>query len=98
MKEKRAFLISGLKNSKIGSRFTALNSDTGMNFLGLINSDKSGPELTRAAYDEGVKIFDMSKFLLAPNPDIERGAFVFGYAGLTLAEIEDAIKKLEKIW
>ena len=98
MKEKRAFLISGLKNSKIGSRFTALNSDTGMNFLGLINSDKSGPELTRAAYDEGVKIFDMSKFLLTPNPDIERGAFVFGYAGLTLAEIEDAIKKLEKIW
>ena len=98
MKEKRDFLISGLKSSKLGERFTALNADAGMNFLGMIQSEKSGPELTRAAYDEGVKIFEMSKFLLAPNPGIERGAFVFGYAGLNLAEIEDAIKKLEKAW
>ena len=57
MKKKRDRLISELRASELGSRFAAVNADTGMNFLGIIEGSGSGIELTRAAFDAGVKIF-----------------------------------------
>lgn len=98
MKSKRDHFISCLKNSKIGNRFEFLNTDTGMSFIGKFKSDKSGLELTNTAIAGGVKVFEMTKFLLSPNPNITKNAFVFGYAGINIQEIEKAVKILEKIW
>lgn len=98
MKKKRDHLISELKASEIGDRFAAVNTDTGMNFLGIIEGGGSGIEHTRAAFDAGVKIFEMSKFLNNPNPQIEHRAFVFGYGGLNIREIKDAVKRIERVW
>ena len=98
MKEKRDFLMSCIEASKIGDRITFLNYDSGMNMIGIFDSEVSGAELTNAAIQNEIKIFEMNKFLLQPNHRIERNAFVFGYAGLNIAEIENAVKLLEKSW
>lgn len=98
MKEKRDYFIKCLKDSKIGNRFEFLNMDTGMNFIGTFKSDKSGAELTHDALISGVKIFEMSKFLLIPNTSIEKNAFVFGFAGLSIEETKKAAEILEKVW
>lgn len=98
MKEKRDFLMSCIEGSKIGDRITFLNYDSGMNMIGIFDSEVSGAELTNAAIQNEIKIFEMNKFLLQPNHIIERNAFVFGYAGLNIAEIENAVKLLEKSW
>jgi len=40
----------------------------------------------------------MTKFLLKPNNIMTKNAFVFGYAGLTIPEIESAVQNLENVW
>lgn len=98
MKNKRDFLISCISSSKLGSRFRFLNTDTGMNIIGIFESSKNGMDLSYSALNNGIKIFEMTKFLLQPNPIIDKNAFVFGYAGLNIPEIEDAVKILERTW
>ncbi len=98
MKNKRDFLISRINTSKLGGRFRFLNTDTGMNLIGIFESGKNGVDLSCSALSKGVKIFEMTKFLLSPNPIIDKNAFVFGYAGLNIPEIDDAVKILENSW
>lgn len=98
MLEKRDFLIKSLKLSKLNGKINIYNKETGMNFLGHLNSTCSGIELSKIALQHDVKIFDMSKFLLKPNNIITQNSFVFGYAGLSIPEIEKAVKNLEKAW
>ncbi len=98
MGRKRNFLIERVKNSRLGNCLKMINHESGMNMLGLLNSTMSGAELTQAAFDKGVKIFEMNKFLLSPNPEIEHNAFVFGYAGLSMEDIDSAVSLLEQVW
>lgn len=98
MKEKRDYFIKCIKHSKIGSRLEILNTDTGMNFIGKFESSKSGAELTHDALLSGVKVFEMSKFLLIPNTNIENNAFVFGFAGINIEETEKVTEILENAW
>lgn len=98
MLEKRDFLIASLNASKLGGKINFHNKDTGMNFLGCLNSTYSGIELTKFALQHDVKIFDMSKFLNKPNNKIRDNCFVFGYAGLSTLEIEKAVQNLERAW
>ena len=98
MKAKLSHFISCLENSKLSDRLEFLNTGTGMNFIAKFKSDKPGLELTRAAINNDVKVFEMTKFLLRPNPDMEKNAFVFGYAGLNIPEIEKTVEILEEIW
>ena len=58
----------------------------------------NGTELTKLAFNNGVKIFAMTKLLLKPNKIMTKNAFVFGYAGLTIPEIESAVQNLENVW
>ena len=98
MKDKRNYLISSIQKSKLGPRFKFNNYDTGMNLLGIFDSQMNGTELTKLAFNNGVKIFEMTKFLLKPNNIMTKNAFVFGYAGLTIPEIESAVQNLENVW
>lgn len=98
MGKKRQFLIDRVKSSKLGKNLKMTNHESGMNMLGLLDSPLSGAELTQAAFDKGVKIFEMNKFLLSPNPEIEHNAFVFGYAGLSIDDIDSAVSVLEQVW
>lgn len=95
---KRNRLIDCLMNSKIGNRLEITNSETGMNFLCKINTKTPANNLSRRALECGVKILDLSYFILQPNTKLSENAFVFGYAGINENEIENAVKRLETAW
>ncbi len=98
MLKKRNLLKNCLKSSEIGDRLTITNDETGMNFLCSFDSKSSGFELQKLAFDNGVKIFDLSQFILRPNPLLTKNNFVFGYAGIPESEIENAVARLEAAW
>lgn len=98
MLNKRDRLTECLLSSGIGYRIKISNNEAGMNFLASFESSLSGFELSRLALGEGVKVFDLSKFLLRPNSLLPRNMFVFGWAGIKPGEIEPAVECIERAW
>lgn len=98
MKEKKDCLISSLKASKLGKHLSFSNDECGMNFIAKLKSPLKGQDLTNLALNNGVKVFEMSKFLLTPNMEIENNSFVLGFAGIDMTDIDDLTKSLEIAW
>ncbi|NJN20723.1 MAG: PLP-dependent aminotransferase family protein [Leptolyngbya sp. RL_3_1] len=91
--QRRQVLVNALKDH-LGDRVTILGEKAGIHLMAKIETGLSDQAVIQRAADVGVGVISAQGYYLnAPN----RGEFIFGYAQLDAAQIEQGIQQLAQV-
>ncbi len=96
--KKRNLLLSKLKTSPLADVITLSNTQSGTYFIITVNKPEEESSLKIAAAENGVKLNPISACLILPSNFIPKNSFIMGFGELTVAQIKDAVCRLEKAW
>jgi GntR family transcriptional regulator/MocR family aminotransferase len=95
-KKKHDTLVENLKK-EFGDKITIYGMNAGLHLLVQVKGTMSEKELIERAYMAGVKVYPTSKYWKCPENSLN-STVVLGFGGITLDEIEPAVKLLNKAW
>ena len=95
-KNRRDCFVTNLKQSSIGSKITVLGNNAGLSLL-IKFEGLTEKELIEKAKENGVGISGLSTHY-NEDTEIPEGIVIIGYNSLSLTEISEVVKLLEKSW
>lgn len=96
-KGRKEMLTGELERLPIGERLTVIGENAGLHLLLTVRNGMSEEELVRTAKEQGVRVYGLSRYCLAPAT-IPESTVVLGYAGLESGQIENAARLLDRAW
>jgi GntR family transcriptional regulator / MocR family aminotransferase len=92
--ERREVLLNGLRGD-LGQWLGPIDAEAGLHLTALARRPKKIDAMVELARQHGIGVYSLGAFY-AGRP--VKSGLVFGYGGLSVSEIEEAIAALRKIW
>ena len=96
-KKQRDLVIRSLLSSSIGDNITITEENAGLHFLLKVKTDMSDGDIINAAENEGIKISCLSEYYYDTKRQ-KSGIIVINYSGIDYDKVEEAIKRLLRIF
>lgn len=96
-KKQRDLVIRSLLSSPIGDNITITEENAGLHFLLKVKTDMSDADIINAAEKDGIKISCLSEYYYDPKRQ-KSGIIIINYSGIDYDKVEEAIKRLLRIF
>lgn len=96
-KNRRDRLLSALKELPYAGKLTVLEEDAGLHFLVRVDTALSGEALARHCGEKGIRVAPLSRYYDGQVPPDAAHSLVVNYSGLTEAQIEPFLRRLETL-
>ncbi|MBR6697963.1 MAG: PLP-dependent aminotransferase family protein [Lachnospiraceae bacterium] len=96
-KNQRDLLLNAIKNSRLSNIAEVYEENAGTHFLLKVNTRLTDAQIIEKAKKEDIDISCLSEYCIRNSKNVE-GTLVVNYAGVHKERIEEAIKRLERIF